>query len=217
MNTVGVVIPCKNYEKFLPECLASLREQHENLRAVIVDDYSSNPFAVRQSAGDTPVIHLPEPRGVGIARNIGAAYLNTNFILFLDADDCLHRLAIANLYALLEEQQGADFAYGNYTQAGTSILTPLWGEASGLLDTQNVASYCNLWRRAAFWKTGGYRGVPVAEDWDLQRRAMREGMIGAHTDSFIFEHRVHDNNKWERDAINFGGLQGVSQWLNQHE
>ena len=227
MNTIGVIIPCRNYERFLPECLASLKGQLEglpsqDLRAVVVDDYSSNPYAVQAACDDTPCIHLPEPRGVGIARNIGAAFLNTDYFLFLDADDYLHQGAVDALYEELRKNHLTAFAYGDYTEFartnGTEtvdvrVRTPAWD--AHLLKTQNIASYCNLWRREAFWKIGGYSNAPVAEDWVLQRDAAGAWLAGIHVNRVVFEHRLHGENKWTKDSAQYGGLKGVSEWLNQ--
>lgn len=215
MKTIGVVVPCRNYETFLPDALASLCGQIEH-RAVVVDDYSRNPYAVIQSAGDTPVLHLPEWRGLGIARNTGAAYLDTDLILFLDADDWLYPGALATLANLLDERPGAQFAYGNYTENGMTVATLPWSEGKPLLGSQNIASYCQLWRTSAFWRIGGYSAIGVAEDWELQRRAARAGYAAAHADAVIFEHRIHDGNKWTGDAAKYGGMAGVAKVIENY-
>jgi hypothetical protein len=87
---------------------------------------------------------------------------------------------------------------------------------STLLDRQNIASYCNLWHRDEFWRIGGYAAIGVAEDWELQLKAKRAGYVGAHTDANIFEHRLHDRNKWSTDAARYGGLSGVAQVVNSY-
>lgn len=214
-KTIGVVIPCRNYEMFLSAALASLRTQLDH-RVVVVDDYSRNPYAVRQAAGAAPVLHLPEHRGLGVARNTGAAYLDTDLILFLDADDWLYPGALATLANLLDERPGAQFAYGNYTENGATIHTLKWSEGKPLLGSQNIASYCQLWRASAFWRIGGYAVIEVAEDWELQRRAARAGYAAAHAEAVIYEHRIHPANKWTRDAARYGGLAGVADVLEHY-
>lgn len=214
-SSLGIVIPTRNYEKFLPDALASLRGQVEH-RVLVVDDASADPFAVIRAVGETSVLHLPEHRGIGIARNTGAAYLNTDYFLFLDADDWLHPGALEALLGMLSERPHAAFAYGNYTQQGELITTLSWSQGKALLNAQNIASYCNLWRRDWFWQIGGYSSVQVAEDWDLQKRAAMAGLIGAHSDFVIFEHRLHDKNKWALDAAKFGGMAGVAKVIQDY-
>lgn len=159
------------------------------------------------------VIHLPTNRGIGIARNVGAAFLNTDYLLFLDADDRLQGGSLKVLSDALSYAPSAAFAYGNYMQGDQLVVTASW--SADLLDRQNVASYCNLWRREAFWSIGGYRSVEVAEDWDLQRRGAAAGLVGGKVDAVIFEHRVHEDSKWQRDSQRLGGLSGVSAWLRK--
>lgn len=213
MKTIGVVIPCKDHEAFLPDAIKTLYGQYADLHGVVIDDGSSNPAAVERAGAGMSVIHLGASRGIGIARNIGAAWLNTDLILFLDADDWLYPGALATLANLLDERPGAQFAYGDYTENGVTIHTLPWSEGKPLLATQNIASYCQLWRASAFWRIGGYSAIGVAEDWELQRRAARAGYAAAHADAVIFEHRIHDGNKWTGDAAKYGGMAGVAKLL----
>jgi glycosyltransferase involved in cell wall biosynthesis len=216
---VGVVIPSRNYAHFLAEAMQSLVLQRTRLRVVIVNDGGSDGHILESVAQvftspdvSVDVVHLPYPRGIGIARNFGAAYLHTDAILFLDADDWLHFGAVDALVAGL---RNADFAYGNYTENGNLIVTPAWDAET--LRHQNIASYCNLWRATAFWHLGGYSDIAVAEDWELQVRAMARGVIGAKVDATIFEHRLHGANKWQRDAVKHGGLEGVALLVSNYK
>jgi glycosyltransferase involved in cell wall biosynthesis len=206
--TVGVVIPVRTIKTWLGAAVLSAVAQSEGVYCVVVDD-GDNDASLNQVYANT--IHLPTQRGLGIARNTGAAYLNTEYLLFLDADDTLYEGMLTPLRQALEENPHAAFAYGNYTQAGQLVRTPKWEPS--LLAKQNVASYCNLWRREAFWKLGGYSDVAVAEDWELQRRAAKADMLGAKIDFEIFDHRLHDRNKWDADAKQYGGMEGVAAWL----
>lgn len=221
MNSIGVVIPCKNYGHMIAEALRSITAQAGPVQTVIVDDGGNERAALDfiakgfDSIGAS-VIHLPVSRGIGVARNTGVAYLNTDLILFLDADDWLHPGALEALQGMLSERPHAAFAYGNYTQQGELITTLNWSQGKALLNEQNIASYCNLWRRDWFWQIGGYSSAPVAEDWELQKRAARAGLIGAHSDFVIFEHRLHDKNKWSVDAARLGGLAGVARLLDDY-
>jgi glycosyltransferase involved in cell wall biosynthesis len=209
--TIGVVIPCYQIRiNWLREAVQSVVAQDAETEIVVVDD----------GGDDTdieliwkPAIRLPVNRGIGIARNIGAAYLNTDYLLFLDADDTLHPGALTTLLTSLEQQPKAAFSYGNFTQAGALIATPLWDASE--LTRRNVASYCNLWKRQAFWSIGGYSAVEVAEDWEIQRRATKAGLVGAHVDAPIFDHRLHENNKWAMDSKKYGGLVGVANFLRE--
>jgi glycosyltransferase involved in cell wall biosynthesis len=218
--TIGIVIPCKNYAHFLPDALDSLRKQETNPHTVIVNDGGADGAEIDrlcvEFAQRTPyvaeVVHLPRSRGIGIARNVGAAYLHTDFLLFLDSDDWLYPGALRALAETLHE--GGVFAYGNYTQNGVPVETPKWSPE--LVRQQNITSYCALWAATAFWLIEGYSTVPVAEDWDLQLRAARMGYFGYKADALIFEHRIHEQNKWAADAREYGGMAGVAHFLENY-
>jgi len=215
MNSIGIVIPCFNSANFLPDALESIaresRGNESNTFTVIVNDggFDGEKIDSLCMGRFAEVIHLPRNRGIGIARNVGAAFLNTDFFLFLDADDWLHEGAVKALLDAFSLSPRCDFAYGNYSQDNQVVVTPRWN--SELIKAQNIASYCNLWRRESFWKLGGYSGIQVAEDWELQTRAMRSGKYGEHIDFTVFEHRQHERNKWQADAARFGGMAGVAK------
>ncbi len=85
---VSVIIPVYNGEKFLAETLDSVFAQtYRPIEVIVVDDGSTDRSA--------EVIHTyPEVRyfhqsnqGVGVARNVGIAAAQGEFIAFLDADD----------------------------------------------------------------------------------------------------------------------------------
>lgn len=213
--TIGVVIPCRGYSRFLRDCLRSVQAQEALLSVVVVNDAGDDAMIVEDIAREFRVsaMHFEQQRGIGIARNVGAGFLGTDYFLFLDADDTLHPGAVTALESALRQVPSAAFAYGEYTQGGQRIATPDWDAA--LLEQQNVASYCNLWRRDSFWSISGYRTVEVAEDWDLQRRAAAEGLWGVKIKAPIFDHRLHADSKWKLDSQRLGGLAGVSAWLKR--
>lgn len=221
MLNIGVVIPCRNYGHFLSDNLRTLVAQETALRVAIVNDGGSDGVmldavaeAFRTRDVSIEVLHMPASRGVGLARNTGAAYLNTDLFFFIDADDWLHPGAVDALCAALRTDPAAAFAYGDYTQEGYVICAPAWDP--DLLEHQNIASYCNLWRRQAFWQIGGYSAVDAAEDWEIQRRAMAAGLRAVRSDALVFDHRVHDKNKWTYDAARLGGLTGVGRYLEDY-
>jgi hypothetical protein len=73
-----------------------------------------------------------------------------------------------------------------------------------------------LWRASSFWELGGFSAVPVAEDWELQKRAMRREFCAVHVDALIFEHRIHEQNKWAADTVQYGGMAGVARFLEHY-
>ena len=93
-RTISVIIPVYNAEKYLQECLDSVREGSlvpDEL--ILVDDGStdSSPEILRKFTEDHPELTVllitEENRGVSAARNRGLNAASCDYISFLDADD----------------------------------------------------------------------------------------------------------------------------------
>ncbi|NTZ42342.1 glycosyltransferase family 2 protein [Altererythrobacter sp. SALINAS58] len=90
--TVGVVVPLYNASRTIAATLDSISKQtYCDLKVIVVDDGSSDhsPGIVRRKATIDKRIHLirQQNAGVAAARNLGAAYADTEFLAFVDADD----------------------------------------------------------------------------------------------------------------------------------
>ncbi|WP_455677335.1 glycosyltransferase family 2 protein [Pseudoscardovia suis] len=99
---VTVVVPAYNAERYLTQCIESIRSQeYQNLEIIIVDDGSTD--GTRQicedfSAKDSRVVVIPQKNaGVSFARNIGIRKASGDYIQFVDADDVLRSDAIKRL------------------------------------------------------------------------------------------------------------------------
>lgn len=88
--TIGVVIPSFQMERWLGRCLDSVLTQTvPPTEVVVVDDGSTD--ATSTIAGERPGVKLirQDNRGLAGARNTGAGAVETDWTLFLDADDVL--------------------------------------------------------------------------------------------------------------------------------
>ena len=92
--TVSIILPNRNYAKFLPDTIASIKAQTLNdWECIIIDDASTdNSVEVFKSliAGDErfKLVTNPEPIGISAARNIGLDMATGEYVSFLDSDDC---------------------------------------------------------------------------------------------------------------------------------
>ncbi|KJQ53566.1 glycosyltransferase family 2 protein [Microbacterium sp. SA39] len=118
---VTMIVPGRDIAAFAPAALDSLRAQTESRwRAILIDDGSTDATGAifaEAAAGDPrfTVIRHEASRGLGAARNIGVALVDTPFLGFLDGDDELSPEALARLTATLIET-GSDFAAGAYVR-----------------------------------------------------------------------------------------------------
>jgi glycosyltransferase involved in cell wall biosynthesis len=103
MNKVSVIIPIYNAERFLPRCLDSLLgQQLDNIEILLVNDGSSDGSAVvcRDYAHDDIRIRVFDQENMGAvaARNRGLDEANSEYVLFVDADDYVSQEYIPSLY-----------------------------------------------------------------------------------------------------------------------
>ena len=90
---VSIIVPMYNVEKYIENCLLSIRFQSiENIEIIVVDDKSTDGSfeIVERLAHDDDrikLISLKENSGPGVARNTGIKYASGKYCMFMDADD----------------------------------------------------------------------------------------------------------------------------------
>ncbi|MDF2555963.1 MAG: epsH 2, partial [Microbacterium sp.] len=118
---VTVIVPGYDVAAYADEALDSLRAQtRTDWAAILVDDASTDEtgalFDAAAAADDRfQVVHHPQQRGLGAARNSGLERVRTPFVGFLDADDRLTPHALERLVGTLTAS-GSDFALGAYVR-----------------------------------------------------------------------------------------------------
>ena len=118
MPKISVITPCYNAEKFIGRTIESLRMQTwADWEHVVVDDGSPDGSAQIVSAlaaSDTRLRLLRQPNGgMENARNGGfsAASTGSEYLMFLDADDCLEPTALETLVGHLEAHPDVGLVY----------------------------------------------------------------------------------------------------------
>jgi glycosyltransferase involved in cell wall biosynthesis len=91
---LSVVIPCHNDAASLPGLLCALCAEPRVQRIIVVDDGSAEPVSLDLLSTAHPLaeekillMRNDVPAGAGVARNTGFAAVETDHVLFLDADD----------------------------------------------------------------------------------------------------------------------------------
>lgn len=100
---ISVIIPVYNGEKYLADCVNSIREQtYQNLEIIIVNDGSfdgtERVCEKLQTSYDNVQIITLKDEGVSAARNAGIEAAKGEFITFVDADDRLRPAMLQILY-----------------------------------------------------------------------------------------------------------------------
>ena len=192
---VSVLLPVRDAEAFLGDCLASLRAQtlgdHE---IVAVDDGSSDGSAdlLARAAGRDPRLRLlRQPRrGLVAALNLGLEACRAPYVARLDADDLAARRRLELQAASLDENPAVGVVSCRVRHFPSSAV----GEGfriyerwlNGLLSHEEIARErfiesplphpSVMARRQVLVRAGGYRDRGWPEDYDLWLRLAGAGV-----------------------------------------
>lgn len=190
---VGVIIPAHNAAPWIGEAIASvLGQTHHALQLAVADDGSTDatPDIVGNIKDPRIQVVRQDQRGVSAARNRGAAALDAEAYLFLDADDWLAPDALTRLVAALAADANAVavagpcalIADGQRSGARIGLLRPPRGDLLPQLLERNLFANCGhvLIRAAALRQASGFReALSYGEDWEFLVRIAAQGRFAS--------------------------------------
>jgi len=203
----SIVIPVYNKAPFVGEAIQSaLLQQHApNYELIIVDDGSKDNSlaAIRKAIKDQSTAAIAvtvvkqQNSGVSEARNNGIRRARGRYICCLDADDRIHPHFLQRRSAALDADPGLGIAYSDMVTFGHTPGKGNWQghiKASeydfGLMKQRNFIPCCNLFRRKAWERAGGYRNInPSWEDYEFWLRLGKLGWYGQRVPGGLFFYR----------------------------
>ncbi len=201
-----VIIPCFNHGAFVGEAVAScLRQEQAEVSVVVVDDGSNDgttPAACEALAGPRVRVIHQENRGLPAARNLGARHADTEYLVFLDADDWINRKFVTRLHGAIRAQidagRGDDVAYGYCYERLVGQYDGYWRVPEFdplLMMVTNLHPVTTLIRRERFEQVGGFDESMREgyEDWDLWLRFLERGWRGVRVPQALFVWRRHSS------------------------
>ncbi len=200
---VTLYVPCRNYGKYLSQCINSVINQvYENWELIIINEGSSDntsELAIKFEKKYPNKIKFIEnkcPIGLQKLANKVLSMANGKYMMRLDADDWLDESAIFLMVNKLEATKNAGLVYGNYyyTDEDGKILDV---EFKNRLANEDIASQlpphgaCTLFRTRSLKNVGGYSEKVNAQDgWDLwYKLADRIGAVNIQVP--VFYYRQH--------------------------
>jgi len=216
---ITIIIPCYNYADYVVDAINSVKAQSfTGWECLIIDDGSKDDSLIKINEA---VDHDPKfkvlaqsNRGVANARNRGAMEAKGEFLCFLDADDTLKEKFLETLLPPLLEDRSIGISFGSlelHTPRGSVRGSwPNGFDFAAQLQRRNQVPSCNLLRRDAFFRAGGYKThFTLGEDAELWTNIGLCGFTSIHASQApTMIYRIH------KDSVSNKTKEKEPNWLN---
>jgi glycosyltransferase involved in cell wall biosynthesis len=207
LDDVTVVVPVRNAQPFLAECLSAIVASGP-AAIIVVDGLSTDGTADAAKAFGVTVLS-DDGQGVAAARLIGATHARTRWIALVDVDVVLHAGALQDLLVEAETSGFTALQAGLESTSGRGY----WGRALAQHHRSGVSKgwfglVATLFEREAFLRHGLDASFMSGEDIELRWRLERAGLrIGVSTRTVV-EHRFGDTFEFAKGQFlaDGGGL-----------
>jgi cellulose synthase/poly-beta-1,6-N-acetylglucosamine synthase-like glycosyltransferase len=177
---LSVIVPCYNSSPELERCLDALEQSTFNdFEVLVVDDGSTERIEPIVLKRGFRYLRIDGPGGPGRARNHGALHVAGTYVVFIDADVCVHRDTLAMFAETLKGDPSLAGVIGTYddkpahpgfvSQFKNLFHHYVHRHSAGPVTT--FWSGCGALRRDLFLAAGGFDEVryrqPAIEDIEL--------------------------------------------------
>lgn len=181
---VSVIVPARNSEDTVRECLESIRGQaYEPLELILVDNESTDATPRIGAELADQVLNFGPERSA--QRNAGARASGGEFLVFIDSDMLLQASVIGDCVAVAAG--GADAVVIPETSFGEGFWARCKAlERSCYIGDETIEA-ARFFRRTTFESVGGYDEQILAgpEDWDIHERVRAAGGRMARVEAMI--------------------------------
>jgi glycosyltransferase involved in cell wall biosynthesis len=204
MPLITVYVPCRNYGRFLRQCVESVFAQlYAHWELFIIDEGSTDETEevgqelARMRPENTTFIRHPRPVGLQKLANMILRRAKGKYMMRLDADDWLDESALLIMVSKLESSPEVGMVYGNYFYVA-SDGTVLGMERRNKLGHEDKVGHlpphgaCTMFRTRSLKAVGGYSEDVNAQDgWELWYKL--NSRIGSSSlDTPLFYYRQHE-------------------------
>lgn len=178
---------------------------------VVIPSYGDReiwePLALRATASVKAQTLMPahwvvsnSADGLADSRNYGAECRETEWLIFLDADDELDPRYIESMMAAEGDiRRPATLGVVD----GIEDVAPTMIPRKPLLDANFIVIGAMI-RREAFFAVGGFRDLPILDDWDLFIRLWLEGAEIVDVPEAIYKIHVRPGSRNQQDPSTHG-------------
>lgn len=195
---VSIIIPFYNAEVSIGDCIRSiLSQKYKEYEIILIDDCSTdNSYLICKKYAECDsrikLIRLRKNSGVSVARNKGLENSLGEYITFVDADDTIHPLYLAEMVLQLEREKTDIVVCGNFEcEGGRNIdVSPVEGKSVIISEKEAIIKLFN---------NGGVQPVVWAKLFkkmiitDNQLKFSEDIAISEDI-KFVFEYLIHCKN-----------------------
>jgi glycosyltransferase involved in cell wall biosynthesis len=200
---VTAVVPVYNREQTIQRAIDSILDQSllpEEI--IVVDDCSTDrtPDILKRYGRKITVIQLSENYGPSKARNEGNTHVRTEWIAFMDSDDCwekdklkkqAHYLSKYPFYRIIQSDEKW-IRNGKRVNPCNHHRKPLGWIWEPSLERCLLSPSGVLIQKSLFDKHGGFdEALPVCEDYDLWLKISRHHLVGLEPDLSVIKYGGH--------------------------
>ncbi|MBI3651053.1 MAG: glycosyltransferase family 2 protein [Acidobacteria bacterium] len=176
----SVIVPVYNASPELRLCLAALQQSaYEDFEVIVVDDGSSEALESIVAPYQCRYVKLDRQQGPARARNRGAALAKGRYLVFIDADVCVHQDTLERFAGAFAARPDVVAVLGSYDEAPAHTnffsqyknLFHHYVHQGGAGESRTFWSGCGAMRRDIFLSFGGFDAAryrrPAIEDIEL--------------------------------------------------
>jgi glycosyltransferase involved in cell wall biosynthesis len=152
LPSIAVIIPCLNAERWIARAIQSvLRQNLSPSEVIVVDDGSTDgSLPIIKCFGDSVRWFSGANRGACAARNIGLAAINSDYVLFLDADDWVEGEFLGSLASAAIAEP-----YDMFLSVHSGDILRMWSHGNSLVKARNSDDVFRAYARGDYVQTGG--------------------------------------------------------------
>ncbi|MDG1261097.1 MAG: glycosyltransferase family A protein [Flavobacteriales bacterium] len=197
---VSLIITTYNYAQYVERAIRSALEQslpQNQLEILVINDCSTDrtPDILANYEDEVRVYNLEENLGLSGARNFGIKKARGQFVVFLDADDYIHRDLLKTQKLFLDENNALDAVSTDY------YLVDVRGQHIKHVSSEEEPIACGIMFRKDFlFNIGLYdESFRSREEEDLRIRWVEQyGIYNLILP--LYRYRMHDHNLTKNTA-----------------
>ncbi len=197
MNTISVVTPVFNGERYLAEALESIRSQTVPPSEVVVVNDGSTDRSAEIASGFTGVRRLDIAHaGIGAARNHGVRAVSGNLLAFLDADDVWVPQALELLLPPLLADPQLDAVFGGVEHFVSGDCPDAIRQKYFVQNHASGGKLCGamLIRTESFRRAGKFEETRSVDFIGWYLRAQEAKLRMTTIEPVVLRRRIHGNN-----------------------